>query len=114
MRGRRRVRAPPKEYIMEEHNGADVARRTRIAGLLDHHPNLKPEETAEILHFLKTGSMIDIGMLRGDPTYRAKIEAVKAADQSAFRLGAGRSIAIGLAIVVPFLLLCWLIADWGA
>lgn len=98
---------------MEEQNGADIARRTRIAGLLDHHPNLSPEETAEVLGFLKTGSMIDIGMLRGDPAYRAKIEAVKAADHGAFRLSAGRSILIGLAITLPFLLLCWLIADRG-
>ncbi|HEY0623144.1 hypothetical protein [Sphingomonas sp.] len=99
---------------MEEQNGADLARRTRIAGLLNHHPNLSPEESAEILDFLKTGSMIDIGMLRGDPAYRAKIEAVKAADHRAFKLGPVRSILIGLAITVPFVLLCWLIADWGA
>lgn len=99
---------------MDELNGADLARRTRIAGLLDHYPNLSPEETAQILDFLKTGSMIDIGMLRGDPAYRAKIEAVKAADHHAFKLGPIRSILIGLAIAVPFLLLCWLIADWGA
>ncbi len=99
---------------MEEQNGADLARRTRIAGLLDHHPNLAPEDTAEILDFLKTGSMIDIGMLRGDPAYRAKIDAVKAANPQSFRLGPLRSVLIGLAITVPFLLLCWLIADWGA
>lgn len=99
---------------MEEQNGADLARRTRIASLLDHHPNLAPEETAEILDFLKNGSMIDIGMLRGDPTYRAKIDAVKAANHTAFRLGVGRSLLIGLAITLPFLALCWLIADWGA
>ena len=99
---------------MEEQNGADLARRTRIAGLLDHHPNLAPEETAEILDFLKSGSMIDIGMLSGDPAYRTKIEAVKASNHQAFRLGTGRSLLIGLAITLPFLLLCWLIADWGA
>jgi hypothetical protein len=99
---------------MEEQTGADLARRTRIAGLLDHHPNLAPEETAEILDFLKNGSMIDIGMLRGDPAYRAKIETVKAANHTAFRLGISRSILIGLAITLPFLALCWLIADWGA
>lgn len=98
---------------MEEQNGADLARRSRIAGLLDHHPNLAPAETAEILDFLKTGSMIDIGMLRGDPAYRTKIEAVKAADHGAFRLSAGRSVLIGLAIALPFLLICWLIADRG-
>ena len=99
---------------MDEQNGADLAQRNRIAGLLDHHPNLNPEETAEILDFLKTGSMIDIGMLRGDPAYRAKIDAVKAANHQSFRLGMSRSILIGLAITVPFLLLCWMIADWGA
>lgn len=99
---------------MDEQNGSDLARRTRIAGLLDHHPNLSPDETAEILDFLRSGSMIDIGMLRGDPAYRAKIESVKADNQRDFRLGARRSILIGLAIAVPFLLLCWLIADWGA
>lgn len=99
---------------MDEQNGADLAQRTRIAGLLDHHPNLNPEENAEILAFLKSGSMIDIGMLRGDPAYRAKIDAVKAANHQSFRLGIGRSLLIGLAITVPFLLLCWLIADWGA
>lgn len=114
MRGRRRVRAPSKDYIMEEQTGADLARRTRIADLLDHHSNLSAEETAEVLDFLKTGSMIDIGMLRGDPAYRAKIEAIKAANHSAFRLGIGRSILIGLTITLPFLLICWLIADWGA
>lgn len=99
---------------MDEQNGSDLARRTHIAGLLDHHPNLSPEESAEVLNFLKTGSMIDIGMLRGDPAYRAKIEAVRTANHREFRLGPLRSILIGLAIVVPFLLLCWLIADWGA
>lgn len=99
---------------MEEQNGADLARRTRIADLLGHHPNLSPDETAEILDFLKAGSMIDIGMLRGDPAYRAKIEAIKAANHSDFRVGMGRSILIGLAITLPFLLICWLIADWGA
>lgn len=98
---------------MEEQNGADLARRSRIAALLDHHPNLVAEETVEILDFLKSGSMIDIGMLRGDPAYRAKIEAVKAADQGAFRLSASRSILIGLAVALPFLLICWLIADRG-
>lgn len=99
---------------MEEQNGADLARRARIAGLLNHHPHLSPEETAEILDFLKTGSMIDVGMLRGDPDYRGKIDAVKAENQSSFRLGMGRSILIGLAITLPFLAICWLIADWGA
>jgi len=98
---------------MEEQNGADLARRTRIAGLLDHHPNLSADETAEILDFLKTGSMIDIGMLRGDPTYRAKIETVKAANHRAFRLGPVRSVLIGLAIALPFIAICWLIADRG-
>lgn len=99
---------------MDEQNGSDLARRTRIAGLLDHHPHLNPEESAEILDFLKTGSMIDIGMLRGDPAYRAKIEAMKAANQDAFRVGPLRSILVALAVALPFLLLCWLIADWGA
>lgn len=98
---------------MEEQNGADLARRSRIASLLDHHPNLAPEETTEILDFLKNGSMIDIGMLRGDPAYRAKIDTVKASDQSAFRLGIGRSMLIGLAIALPFIAICWLIADRG-
>ncbi|WP_343518747.1 hypothetical protein [Sphingomonas sp.] len=99
---------------MEEQNGADLARRIRIAQLLDRHPKLDPAESAEVVDFLKTGSMIDIGMLRGDPAYRAKIEAIKAANHSEFRVGPLRSILIGLAIALPFLLLCWLIADWGA
>ena len=98
---------------MEEQNGADLARRSRIASLLDHHPNLAPDETGEILDFLKNGSMIDIGMLRGDPAYRTKIDAVKASDQGAFRLGIGHSMLIGLAIALPFIAICWLIADRG-
>ncbi len=98
---------------MEEQNGADLARRSRIASLLDHHPDLAPDETREILDFLKNGSMIDIGMLRGDPAYRTKIDVVNASGQGAFRLGIGRSMLIGLAIALPFIAICWLIADRG-
>lgn len=99
---------------MEEQNGADLARRTRVAGLLDHHPNLSPDETAEVLDFLKNGSMIDIGMLRGDPAFKPKIEQIRAERSTHFRLGTGRSLLVALAIAAPFLLLCWLILDWGA
>ena len=99
---------------MDEQNGSDLARRNHIAGLLARHPDLAAAETAEILDFLKTGSMIDIGMLRGDPAFRPKIEQIRAENSAHFRLGAGRSLLIALGIALPFLLLCWLILDWGA
>jgi hypothetical protein len=98
---------------MEEQNGADLARRARVAGLLDRHPNLSPQETAEVLDFLKNGSMIDIGMLRGDPAFKPKIERIRAEHSTHFRLGTGRSLLVALAIAAPFLLLCWLILDRG-
>ena len=99
---------------MDEQNGSDLARRNHIAGLLARHPDLAAAETDEVLDFLKNGSMIDIGMLRGDPVFKPKIERIRAENSAHFQLGASRSLLVGLLIALPFLLVCWLILDWGA
>lgn len=64
------------------------SRRREIEALLRRYPDIKESETAEIVHFVATGSHLDVGMIAGNDELRDKVEAVRKANPSAFRIKA--------------------------
>lgn len=92
----------------------DTGLRDRIAGLLNRYPALDPVELDELIAFIKSGPAVDRGMLKGDPLAAAAIRRVEADYPREFRLGLGRQLAVAAAIILPFLLICWLGWEVGA
>lgn len=92
---------------------ANIELRDRIARLLNRYPRLQPAETGELLEFLKSGPAIDRGILKGDPAFASAIERVQTDHADHFRLSIGKQLLVSAMIALPFVALCWLIADRG-
>jgi hypothetical protein len=79
--------------------------RERVSGLLSRYPKLSEQEIGEILHFLRTGRHLDVGLLTSDEALRPKLDAFMEEHKSHFRLGFGEGTLVTGAIVVLIVLL---------
>lgn len=85
-------------------------RRMEIEALLRRYPAVKEWETAEIVRFLAIGSHLDVGLIAGNEELRPKVEAVRKANPSAFRIKAHEAFFFvgGVAGPALFLLIKYL------
>ncbi|MES2338862.1 MAG: hypothetical protein V4537_12270 [Pseudomonadota bacterium] len=98
---------------MTETTIGEPARRDRIAALLRRYPDLPSDDTHELLTFLKTGAILDIGMLKGNPDTRDRIARVHADHAAWFRPTILQRLFVAALLVVPVLLMCWMAWYWG-
>jgi hypothetical protein len=84
----------------------------RVEELLRRYPDIAAEESGEILHFLKKGTALEIGLLSGNDDLRPALDAFRAAHARDLSLGM-RELLIVAAIVVLTVVACALLWDWG-
>lgn len=84
--------------------------RERIAGLVGRYPTISPEETNEVLSFLRNGRHLDIGLLTSNDRIKPKLDAFMEEHKGHFRLSILESIAV-LAAIGAFLYGLWLAAE---
>lgn len=84
--------------------------RERIAGLIGRYPTISPDETNEVLSFLRNGRHLDIGMLTSNDRLKPKLDAFMADHKGHFRLSVLESLAV-LAAIGAFLYGLWLAAE---
>lgn len=87
--------------------GGDKAKRQRIEELLRRYPGTSDAETAEIRHFLATGSHLDVGLVSGSDEFREKVSAFKKQHRQHFRLKAHEVLMFLVAIAGPIGALAW-------
>lgn len=92
----------------------NTALRDRIAGLLRRYPALQPDETGELVEFLKSGPAVDRGMLKGDAEFGPMLALVHSDHADQFELSIGRQLLVAAMIALPFIALCVLMLDKGA
>ena len=92
------------------HSVTDVVHRERASELLDRYPRVSESEAREILHFLRAGRHLEIGLLTSDDRLRPKLDNFVADHKSHFRLNwrEGAAVIGGLLVL---LVTAWLI--WG-
>lgn len=98
---------------MTDHSIGTPAVRDRMARLLHRYPALEPDETQEILTFLKTGAILDIGMLKGDPEMHDRIDRIQKDHAAYFKATPLQRLSVAALLVVPVLLMCWMAWYWG-
>jgi hypothetical protein len=91
----------------------DRDHRDHIATLLRRYPQIDAAETETLLDFLATGPIIEVGHLAGDPELKPIVERVRREHAKRFSVGIGRNLLIGLALVLPLVLFCWVAWDLG-
>lgn len=88
------------------------ARMARIEALLRRYPGLTDDETQELLHFVRKGPALELGLLSGNDELKPQLDRVRADHAQAFAIG-GREIAIIAALVAVILLAIVLLWDAG-
>jgi hypothetical protein len=90
-------------------SGVMSVERERVSGLLARYPRVSGEEAREILHLLRTGRHLDVGLLTSDEALRPKLDAFMEEHKAHFRVGFGEAAAVIAGIVAPMivLLLAW-------
>ena len=83
------------------------SKRQRIEELLRRYPATSEAETAEIRHFLATGSHLDVGLVSGSDEFREKVAAFKKQYRQHFRLKAHEVLMFLVAAGGPVAALFW-------
>ena len=78
-----------------------TGKRRHIEALLGRYPDLRDTEKAEVVHFLATGPHLDVGLIMGNDAFRAKVEEIRKANPSHFRLKLHEALFFILAIGGP-------------
>lgn len=89
------------------------ARKQRIKALFARYPNISNEDRQELTDFLKSGPLMDIGLLKGDETIRYKIAAFEQEQEKALS-NAPMQLVVLLAIFVLLAAVCSTLWDMGA
>ncbi|MDM7967047.1 hypothetical protein [Blastomonas fulva] len=91
----------------------DTARKQRIKALFTRYPDITSEERRELTDYLKSGPLLEIGLLKGDETIRYKIAAFEQ-EQAKALSHAPKEIAVLLVIFVLLAVACSALWDMGA
>jgi len=92
------------------HSGSVAATgttRDRIAALVRRYPHVSETDRKEILHFMKTGRHLDIGLLTANDNVRPQLDAFMAEHKRHFRIGIPE-IARLFAVIAAAIMVCWL------
>jgi hypothetical protein len=85
----------------------DEARVEHMAGLLRRYPGLAEADRAELLHFLRTGRQIEIGMVSARDGVSERLAAFRRDHRADFRLGLVQILGFVALIVGPLAVLAW-------
>lgn len=88
-----------------------LATRSRIKSLFERYPNIANEEKRELAAYLRSGPLLDIGLLKGDEEIRYKIAAFEQDNQQALRTSP-MELAVLITILAVAALVCS--ALWNA
>ena len=86
--------------------------RARAKALLTAYPNIDAAETAEIADFLRTGPVLEVGLLSSDEELRPKLLAFQAEHEGRFALRAKDYLVVAL-ITAVLAVVCFLLWDAG-
>jgi hypothetical protein len=100
--GSRRVN---ERIIMTEQK--DSGRSDRIEQLLRRYPDIGTVEVEEIVHFLKKGSHLEVGLLSARDGIRPRLEAFRRDQRKHFALGIKDYVLFLTATVAPLAAICW-------
>lgn len=78
------------------------ALRARMEQLLGRYPEVTPEETQEIIAFLKKGPHLDVGLVTAEDAMRAKVQDIRTRYPAEFRLKAYQAALFVAFICGPF------------
>ena len=87
------------------------ADRCQAAELVRRYPSVSDDEVELILHFLRRGRHLDVGMVTGDESLRPQLDLFMADHGKELRVSLVEGSA-AVAAIAGFLLVCWLI--WEA
>ena len=85
----------------------DKAKREHIEKLLRKYPDTKASETAEIRHFLATGSHMDVGLVAGSDEFAEKVRSFKRDHHGDFKLKAQEVALFVLVVLGPVAAMLW-------
>lgn len=86
--------------------------RQHIEELLERYPAITVPEEQEIVHFLRKGPIIDVGMVTSNEALQEKVARFRADHKADFSMR-GRDLIIFAVLLVAFSLACWLLWDAG-
>ena len=73
------------------------ARMARMEGLLRRYPGLTDDEMEELLHFIRKGPALELGLISGNDELKPQLDRFRADHQGAFAIG-GKEIAVIAAV----------------
>lgn len=85
--------------------------RQNTAELLERYPEISKKEVKQILHFLRNGRHLDVGLLTADERLSHKLDAFMSVHGKELRVGFTETAAV-IGGIVAFLTVCWLV--WEA
>ena len=97
---------PPARDIPAPAQGATKTRRDPIEALLRRYPH-NDAETAEIRHFLATGSHLDVGLVAGSDEFKETVQRFRKEHAPYFRLKLREVAMFLLATAGPVGALFW-------
>lgn len=90
-----------------------TARKQRVKALFTRYPDITSEERRELTDYMRSGPLLEIGLLKGDETIRYKIAAFEQEQEKALS-HAPQEIAVLLVIFVLLAVACSALWDMGA
>ena len=114
---------PERQVMNDQHPGAAMpatpdtddasARKQRTRALFSRYPDISNDERYELTAFLKSGPLLDIGLLKGDDTIRYKIAAFEQEQEKALSHSPMQMVVL-LVIFVLVAVVCSALWDIGA
>ena len=88
------------------------ARMARMEVLLRRYPGLTDDEMHELLHFVRKGPALELGLLTGNEELKPQLDRFRADHQGSFAIGR-KEIAVIAALVAVIVLAIVLLWDAG-
>lgn len=82
--------------------------RDRVAELLKRYPHVSETDRKEILHFMKEGRHLEVGLLTANDHVRPQLKAFMEDHKRHFELNAF-DVLRGVTVVGSIVMLCWLV-----
>ena len=87
---------------------AAILSREAASDLLERYPRVSADEAKLLVHFLRKGRHLDVGILTGDEKLKPHLDMFMADHARHFRVGVGETSA-AVAAIAAFLAMCWVV-----
>jgi hypothetical protein len=91
---------------------ADSGQRSRVEDLLSKYPYVDAAEAAEILHFMKKGPPLEVGLMTTVDSLKQPLDAFRRDHARHFELGL-KDYLLAAAVVIALIAICVLLNDSG-